>query len=417
MDSKQRIQATLNAFNSIGDTADGMQRLAYTIEERQVQDMFAEYCAKEGMQIRVDEAGNVIARREGRFKDAPAVAVGSHLDTVYTGGKYDGAGGVAVGLEIIRRLNDKKVVTDHPVEVIAFAAEESSRFGMSTIGSKAMAGMLTAEAARRSTDKQGIRLADAMKEAGFPISKLANAKRQKEELHAFLELHVEQGQELEQTGKKVAIATGIAAPTRLQVTVEGMSAHSGTTSMELRKDALTAAAKLVLAVEEAAKQEKMDKTVATVGVFDVFPGAMNVVPGRVEFKVDIRGLDVASKQRVVTAIESESKQLEAEKQVSVSIDVLSEEKPILLDDGVQETLAAACTDLNIEPLSIPSGAGHDAMNMAAICPTGLLFVPSYKGISHNPAEFTSIEDFVIGADVLEQAVMKLAGVKEEKACS
>ncbi|SDJ52985.1 Zn-dependent hydrolase [Salimicrobium halophilum] len=414
MNSKERIQETLDTFNSIGERPEGMQRLAYTMEERQVHDMFAELCAKAGMQVRVDEVGNVIARKEGRIKEASPVAIGSHLDTVYTGGKYDGTGGVVVGLEVVRRLNEKQVMTDHPIELIAFVAEESSRFGMSTIGSKAMAGLLSEDSTEKAKDKEGISLKQAMERAGFPGADIAEAKREEGAMQAFLELHIEQGQELERTGKKVAIATGVAAPTRLEVIVQGRSAHSGTTSMDIRKDALSAASRLVLKIEEAAKQESSHKTVATVGVLDVSSGAMNVVPGEVAFKVDIRGLDIASKQRVIAAIESESSVLESEKGMTISMEVLSDEEPILLDSEIQEVLKGACASVDIDPLYIPSGAGHDAMNMAKICPTGLLFVPSRNGISHNPEEFTPIEDFVTGADVLEQAVMKLAVTKEVK---
>ncbi|MYL20617.1 hydantoinase/carbamoylase family amidase [Halobacillus litoralis] len=414
MDSKSRIQTTLDAFNSIGATTDGMQRLAYTEEESRVHAVFSEFCVKENLQVRTDEAGNVIARREGRMKEAPAVAVGSHLDTVYSGGKYDGAGGVAAGIELIHRLNEKKVMTDYPIELIAFAGEESSRFGLATIGSKAMTGLLKAQDTKQFKDKDGISLETAMNTAGFPSSTLGQAVREKSAFHAFIELHIEQGRELERKGRKVAIATGIAAPTRLKVTVEGEAAHSGTTPMDIRRDALTSASRLVLDIEEAADQEKKYQTVATVGVFHVFPGAMNTIPGRVEFNVDIRGLDVSSKQRIITAVKEKSRQLQTEKDVEVSFDLLRDEQPILLDENVQQLLAASCREVSVDPLFLPSGAGHDAMNMASICPTGLLFVPSYKGISHNPDEYTAAEDFVTGVDVLEQAVMKLAGAKEVK---
>ncbi|WP_117168606.1 M20 family metallo-hydrolase [Paraliobacillus sediminis] len=410
--SGERIQATLDAFNSIGDTGEGMQRLAFTKEDKQVQHMFIDFCKQAGMHVTRDQIGNIIAKRKGALKDAPAVAIGSHLDTVYNAGKFDGTAGIVIGLELIYRLNEKNTTTLYPIELICFVAEESARFGMSTIGSKAMAGKLSMKAMEKSIDSKGISLLEAVKSNGADISSLHLAKRKNSELLGFIELHIEQGLELEQSNKKIGIATAIAAPTRLHVEVKGRAAHSGSTSMEYRKDALVAAAQLVLAVEEAAIKEKRYKTVATVGVFDVYPGAMNVVPGRVSFKVDIRGQDIASKQRIIDQLQKHIERLEEKDGIFTTTEVLSDEKPIILDADMQHVLKQACKTLSIESLALMSGAGHDAMNMALICPTALVFIPSYKGISHHPEEFTSIKDMVIGADVLEEAVLQLANVKE-----
>ncbi|ASN06204.1 M20 family metallo-hydrolase [Virgibacillus necropolis] len=410
--SKERIQNTLDQFNVIGPTEQGIQRLAYTKEEKRAHELLIELCSQEKMNVRIDEAGNVIARRAGRLPNAPAVAVGSHLDTVYTGGKFDGTAGVVAGLELIRRLNEKDAISENPIELICFAAEESSRFGMSTIGSKAMVGKMTKEEMEKLKDKMGIKFTDAIKSAGLDKQSFLNAKKEKNEYRAFIELHIEQGLELEQSNKKIAIVTGIASPTRLNVVVLGRAAHSGTTSMEMRKDALVAAAQLVLEIEKAAKKEKKYKTVATVGVFDVSPGAMNVVPGMVQLKVDIRGLDNNSKQRVITEIEYQCKSIQRCKDIEIKMETISKEEPVHLDKEIQEQLKWACEDIKVEALLIPSGAGHDAMNMANLCPTGLLFIPSYKGISHNPEEYSDIDDLVTGVDVLERVVTRLAVTKE-----
>lgn len=403
-----RLQQTLDSFNAIGETEQGMQRLAYTREEQQALRLFVDLCKKEQMTIEIDPVGNVIARRDGRLKNTSAVALGSHLDTVYTGGKYDGVAGVVAGLEVVRRLNEKNIMTDYPIELIAFTAEESSRFGVSTIGSKAMAGLFPFEKLHELKDNRGISLAEAMEQAGYDTTKLNQAKRGKDELRNFIELHIEQGPELEQRNKSIAITTGIAAPTRLHVNVKGVSSHSGTTSMERRKDALVAASELVLAIETIAKKEKEQKTVATVGVFEVLSGAMNVVPGHVQFKVDIRGLQVDSKQRIIHYLRERSEHLEQHRGVAINIDVISDEKPVLLDQTMQDILKQACYDTGVDPVIIPSGAGHDAMNMSFLCPTGLIFIPSRHGISHNPAEFSSISDLQKGVDVLERAVLRLA---------
>jgi hydantoinase/carbamoylase family amidase len=180
----------------------------------------------------------------------------------------------------------------------------------------------------------------------------------------------------------------------------------------MRKDALVTASQLILEIEKAAKKEKEHKTVATVGVFEVSPGAMNVVPGLVEFKVDIRGLNKDSKERIITEFENQCKVLQKKKGITINIEIISTEDPVPLDKWIQEQLKLACREINIEPLLIPSGAGHDALNLADLCPTGLIFIPSYKGISHNPEEFSKIDDLVTGADVLEKVVSRLANIRE-----
>lgn len=407
MKSLQRIQKNLETINSIGKTDNGMERLAFTEAEQQARQWFKERCIEEGMVVRTDPVGNVIARREGKREQAGAIAIGSHLDTVYNGGRFDGTIGVLAGLEIVHRLNRKKVMTDRPIEIIAFAAEESARFGMATIGSKAMAGLLDEGCTDRLLDKDGVSLGEAMNQLGYRGELLSKAARRKEELFAFLELHIEQGPELEQLGKQVGIATGIAAPVRLKVQVNGMAAHSGTTSMVRRQDALVAASKLVLAVEAAAKREKAYRTVATVGMLEVRSGAMNIVPGDVQFYVDIRSLDRASRLRVMRSLEDTVRCVEEENGVHVTLETISKEEPVLLDACVQQVLGNACETLGIQPNLMPSGAGHDAMNMAALCAAGLVFTPSRKGVSHHPEEYTEIADITRGVDVLEAAVLQL----------
>ncbi|MEQ6390633.1 Zn-dependent hydrolase [Bacillaceae bacterium S4-13-58] len=409
--SRERVQSTLNHINEIGSTSTGWERLAYSEEEERAKELIKELCIKEGMKVRYDSVGNLIARREGLQPDAPAVAIGSHLDTVYSGGQYDGTVGVVTGLEVVRRFNEEQILTKNPIELIVFVAEESSRFGMATIGSKAMAGKLDQQLAYSLEDREGVSLASAMRKAGYQIENLPNAKRNGSDLSCFLELHIEQGLELINKDKKIGIVSGIAAPTRLSIEVKGRASHSGTTSMQLRKDALVAASKVVLTIEKAAKGESEFKTVATVGALDVFPGGMNVVPGLVKFKVDIRGLHVDSKLRVIEQIKNECNYLE-EDGFTVSIETIGDEQPVLLDKHIQQILKETCLEVKTDPYLMPSGAGHDAMNMASVCPTGLIFVPSKDGISHNPEEFTAIDDLVIGIDVTEKAVLKIAGVAE-----
>ncbi|SFO90927.1 N-carbamoyl-L-amino-acid hydrolase [Salibacterium halotolerans] len=402
--SLERIDEWLEQVNNIGKTsAPGLYRLAYTREEQDALDVFRGLCEKEGMTVRDDAAGNLIARREGTA-DFPAVALGSHLDTVYAGGQYDGTLGVLAGLEVIHRLNQKNLRTTHPVEVIVFRAEESSRFGTATIGSKLMSGKADLSKLAALKDKDGIPFPEAVERAGFSFEKLADARRPQSDIKTFMELHIEQGPVLESKQLPVGIVTGIAAPLRLRVHVKGQASHSGTTSMDMRRDALTGASALILDLEAGARKEKDNHTVATVGSIEASPGAMNVIPGQCRFDVDIRSTDTASRERVYRQFLQTAGLLEQTRGLSVQIETLAEEQPVPLSSQVQNGLKEICSNLNLTPVWMPSGAGHDVMNMAEQWPSGLLFVPSVNGLSHHPDEFTSLAHTVEAVDVLEHAV-------------
>ncbi|QKS72343.1 Zn-dependent hydrolase [Paenalkalicoccus suaedae] len=406
--SIERVGRMLSAINKVGHTKNGQQRIAYTAEEDRVFEVVADWCKELSMTVRMDQAGNLIARRKGRQDDLPAIAIGSHLDTVYTGGGFDGTIGVIAGVEIIHRLNEAHVETEHPIEVIAFRAEESSRFGVATIGSKAMAGTFDTERLQHVKDRDGVTLKEALQQKGLHVETMNESKRTREELQAFFEMHIEQGPELEQAKKPVAIASAIAAPTRLSIDIMGKYAHSGTTAMDKRKDALVVASHLILAVESFAKTEASLGTIGTVGIVDVDNGAMNVVPGHVTLKVDIRGINVASIKRVVEAVYEKAEKLASDQKVAIEVEVISEEAPVPLSERLQHTLKQAAGSVGIAPITIPSGAGHDAMNLAAFTDSALLFIPSRDGVSHHPEEYSSMQDIVCGIDVLEEAVKQEA---------
>lgn len=404
----ERLEQTLRNINQFGDTGKGINRLAYTKDERRAVQYLAGLCLQEGMTVRTDSCGNLIARREGLNPSAPVVAFGSHLDTVMLGGEYDGALGVAAALEVICSLNERGVVTEHPLELIVFACEESARFGVSTIGSKAMTGLLKQEQLAGLKDADGQSFAEAIAECGLELGGIAQSARRSEEFKVFFELHIEQGPVLEARQKQIGIAVGIAAPSRFQIDIQGHAAHSGTTPMNTRRDAFLSAAEIALELERAALAEEAHGTVATTGVCDILPGAMNVVPDFAGMKLDIRGTSVASKERVIEQLLSTVKRVEESRHCRIEVTTLSDEAPILLSAGVAASLADSCGALGCSYLLMPSGAGHDAMNMAGICPTGLIFVPSRDGISHHHEEFTSLEQIGAGAAVLEREIMKWA---------
>ncbi|MEI3607933.1 Zn-dependent hydrolase [Pseudogracilibacillus sp. SE30717A] len=406
----KRLKKTLEEINQYGYTKNGINRLAYTkTEQRSLQHLISLF-KKEGMTVKKDAAGNVIARREGMNPKLPAVACGSHIDTVYNAGHYDGTVGVVAGLEVIRSLNDEKIVTEHPIEVIVFACEESARFGVATIGSKAMTGLFNGDDFKQLTDKDGVSLEAAFKESSLNIEEVNKAVRGSEEIKVFYELHIEQGPVLEKGKKDIGIVTGIAAPTRYQIEITGQASHSGTTPMALRKDAFLGAAEIALGLEQIAMSEANHGTVATTGVCDVLPGAMNVVPSKAVMKVDIRSISLTSKERVVNEFLQFIKQVEKDRQLEINITQLCDETPIDMDLEAVQMLTEACEELNYSYIKMPSGAGHDAMNMATLYPTGMIFVPSENGLSHNPAEYTPIEQIVMGATILKEGITKAARV-------
>lgn len=408
-----RLETVLQQINEIGASAgNGITRLGFTKEHWTANEFFIEACKREGMQVRIDACGNIIARREGKEPGLPAVACGSHLDTVQQGGKYDGTLGVAAGLELIRSLNEKGIVTRHPIEVIAFACEESARFGVSTIGSKAMAGKLNKAAVERLRDRTGISFEEAAAAVGVDYNRIETARRSRNDLKAFFELHIEQGPLLERRGKQVGIVTGIAAPTRLDVTIQGKASHSGTTPMNMRKDALIGAAEVIIELEKAALTEAVHGTVATAGVCDVKPGAMNVIPDWVNLKIDIRGTAVASRQAVIERLYEVIREMDRRRGLITVSRILSDEEPVVLDESIIRFLCDQCERLDVTYTKMISGAGHDAMNMASLCPTGLIFIPSHDGLSHHKDEYSSLEQIAHGAAILEEAVLQCAEVTE-----
>lgn len=411
----KRIEQSLIEINRFGYSEQGMNRLAYTESERQAIDYMIKLFEEEGMKVIIDPVGNVIARREGTDPTLPAVVTGSHLDTVYNGGKYDGTLGVIAGLEVVRYLNEQNIETKHPIEIVIFACEESARFGVSTIGSMAMIGEFKEELLQLK-DKDGISLRTAMENCSLNIERIEQAERKKEEIKVFYELHIEQGPVLENEGKQIGIVTGIAAPTRFLLEVVGEAAHSGTTPMPLRKDALLGAAEIALSLEQSALKEVENDTVATVGKCEVVSGSMNVIPEKVTMTIDIRSIHFKSKRKVVSELYQIIELIEKKRDVKVSISQLCNDRPIKMNDDIIHFLVQSCEKLNLSYRQMPSGAGHDAMMMAKRFPTGLIFVPSKNGISHNKEEFTSLEQIGAGVSLLKEAILQAALVKTDALC-
>jgi hydantoinase/carbamoylase family amidase len=405
---KEWVINEIEKIACFGKGTHGITRLAYTETMIEAQEYVISLMEQSGLTVKVDQIGNIIGRLEGRDSTLPAVATGSHLDTVPEGGKYDGVVGVVGGLAAISRLKNKEELLSHPLELIIFACEESSRFGFSTIGSKAMVGLTNLSAWNKAKDKEGLSFVEVLSRNKYDLEQLSQVIRSVEEIKAFVELHIEQGRVLEKEGKNIGIVDIIAAPTRLKIRVEGVAAHSGSTSMEERQDALVTASMIVLAIQEIGLEQSNYGTVATVGMLNVHPGSINVIPGMVEMGVDIRGVNHESVIECLQDIKDAISTIAEEQETRVSIILLSAEKPVKMNKDIMDLIKRTCVDKKISHQFIHSRAGHDAMNLSRLVPTGMIFVPSKNGVSHNHEEYTNDDDIMAGIDVLTETLYHLA---------
>lgn len=402
----ERLWSRLMELGTIGQQASGgLTRFSYTDEERKAKEQVAQYLRDAGLDVWEDSVGNLYGRREGQDPNAPAILIGSHLDTVPNGGRFDGALGVLAGVEVLQTLQEHGVETDCPVEVVAFVDEEGARFRFGMIGSRAVIGELTTDDLAR-CDAQGVSLAQAMREAGYAPERIGDARRRPETLGAYLELHIEQGGVLERHGVPVGVVSGIAGPLWLSVVIEGWAGHAGTTPMAERRDALVAAAEFVLAIEEEAR--RFPSAVATVGTARVHPGGVNVIPGRVELTVDLRDANETVRNELEQRIRKRGEAIARYRGVTITVHELQRIAPVPCDANVRAAVEVACHRVGVPYVTLPSGAGHDAMLMARVCPMGMIFVRSKEGISHHPDEWTDKADCEWGARVLYETVLQLA---------
>ena len=404
----ERIRANLRTFARIGYSPDGgINRLAFSRSDLRARQTLVHLLASLGLRTTIDGIGNVFGRLPGGDDPRlPPILVGSHLDTVPGGGRFDGSLGVVAAVEVAAVLREHAATTRHPVEVVSFSCEESSRFGRSTLGSGVVAGVWDAAEILELTDVRGVRLGQVLQRLGLDPNRVASARRQPGDFAAYVELHIEQGRVLEEARAPLGIVEAIAAPTRLRVRLTGRADHSGATPMTLRRDALAGAAEVVLAVERIARS--IPGVVGTVGTLAIEPGAINVVPGRADLAIDVRGTVSADKRHAVDEIQEAIAAIAAARGLTASRDVMSDEEPVRLDPRVVDTLERLARERGIPATRLASGAGHDAMQMARLCPTGMLMVPSRGGISHNRAEWSELDDIVTGIQVLLDATLALA---------
>jgi allantoate deiminase len=385
----------------------GVTRLSYTEEERAAKELTVSYMEEAGLKVYEDAVGNLFGRREGRRPEAPGVLIGSHLDSVYDGGNFDGPLGVLAGIEVLQTMKERGVQTEHPIEVVAFTDEEGARFSFGMIGSRALAGTLTSEDLQHK-DTQGISIAEAMKENGLDPDSIGDAARPQDSIKAYVELHIEQGKLLEDKNLPAGIVTGISGPLWLRLVLEGEAGHAGATPMRIRRDALAAAAHIVGSIE--AEASRTGTTVGTVGQLSLSPGGINIIPGRAEFTLDLRDIDQQIRDNVEQRIAEEARRLCEERSIRLEIETLQRVAPAPCADLVQNAAKAACEEIGLEPYFLASGAGHDGMQLQDLCLMGMIFVRSDDGISHNPAEWSSQEDCACGCNLLYRTALNLAKV-------
>ena len=379
----------------------GVSRVAFSDADIQGRDYLLSLMKKAGLKIRIDEAGNIIGRREGRDPELLPILFGSHSDSVPDGGIYDGALGVLGAIECIQILEENNIITQHPLEVVVFTDEEGG-----LIGSKALTGKLT-EGALEVVSHSGKTVKEGIAAIGGRPDKLADAVRKRGEIKAFVELHIEQGQVLESRNINIGVVQGIVGIKWWEVIVDGFSNHAGTTPMNMRQDALLAAAHLIIAVNRVVTSIEGSQ-VGTVGRITAEPGAPNVIPGKVIMSLELRDLQQEKIDTLYDRIKEEARAIEKKSGTRITFSPIEATAvPAPTDSRLQKYITESARELGLTSLLMPSGAGHDAQNLARIAPTGMIFVPSVGGISHSPQEYTRPEDMENGVNVLLHTILKI----------
>ena len=401
--NESRINQTLQELGHLGESPEGMDRVAYSPEDIAGRDYTIKLMQEAGLETRIDAAGNIIGRRAGSDDNLPAIALGSHTDTVPKGGKYDGALGVMGAIEVIRTLKEQGHRTRHPLEVIDFTNEEGTRFHRWLVGSRSMSGLLEQEDLD-ALDDDGLSLGPCIADIGGDLSRIGEAVRSPGELAAYFELHIEQGPYLHQSGNPIGVVTGITGRAVFEVEIEGKANHAGTTPMSTRRDALVSASKLVLNIQKMAAEQEICR-VSTVGSIKAIPNAVNVIPGHASIGLEFRDTDMEA----LAAAEQELRRITDQAAVDdiVDIDVIrhrfTSAVPITADMQALVAEAAENCGMAWEPLA--SGAGHDAQAVANIAPVAMIFVPSIDGISHAIEEYSTPQDCANGAQVLLELLL------------
>ena len=400
--SKERLLKNLKKLSVFGiNKNNGNDRVAYSDYDVQAREYLKEYMENLGLKVHVDYAANIIARKEGSNKKLRPIIFGSHIDAVPNGGHYDGPLGVISGIEALETILDNKIITSHPLELIIFTNEEGGVFGSRALAGKLNTDALEIKTASGFTNGEGVDKLGGNQKRIFEVTKSSN------DYHAFVELHIEQGNILNKNNIDIGVVTGIVGLKWWDVTITGFANHAGTTPMDERKDPMIAAADFILLVKNIIN-EIPGNQVGTVGKIEAYPGAPNVIPGEVKLSLEIRDLDESKIDFLFREIEKKAKIIASNNETTISFSSIDiNASPALMNKQIQSLIIDAANELNYSFKKMPSGAGHDAQDMAIIVPSGMIFIPSVDGISHSPKEFSSDEDVYKGANILLNTILKL----------
>lgn len=405
-----RLIGELKHLATISDCAEpppAVTRVVFTETDLRAREYLLSLYENAGLSVRVDPIGNTFARWEGKSSEQSAVGTGSHTDAIPHAGMYDGTVGVLGGLEAIRSLQRMGYVPNRPIELVMFTSEEPTRFGVGCSGSRAMSGAMTPQELLKLVDSENRNYDQVRRDAGFQ-GDLDDVLLAKWYFHAFVELHIEQGPELEATNVPVGIVTAIAAPATVNFVVTGEGGHAGAVLMPKRHDALSAAVEMIASIESLALQSASPDLVATVGKIDVHPGAVNSIPSRVEFSLDLRDIDGENRNRVLDAITQSTQDIATRRGVKLSPTMLNCDPPALADSIVLAAIENSARTLGVSTCQMISRAYHDSLFMARIAPTGMIFIPCRGGVSHRPDEYASPQHIATGVQTLAMTLAELA---------
>jgi ureidoglycolate amidohydrolase len=406
--NRDRLLSEIDELASFSDAeAPAVTRIVFTPTDLKARAWMKAHCEEAGLTVRQDAVGNIFARWNGSDAAAPVVGTGSHIDAIPNAGKFDGVVGVLGGLEAIRGLQQSGFRPRHPIELLIFTSEEPTRFGIGCLGSRLLSGSLSPEAARKLTGNDGTTLDEVCRATGLG-SDLERVKLPSGYYEAFIELHIEQGPLLERRQIPLGIVTNIAAPASLRIVIEGPGGHAGGVLMTDRHDALCAAAELILEIESAGRTSGAIDTVATVGMCEVFPGAVNSIPSRVRLSADVRDTDLQRRDTVLRTIEATCRSISVNRQVSIQSELLNADAPADCAPAIIEALSQSCRKHDLNSLAMVSRAYHDSLFIARVAPVAMLFIPCRNGYSHRPDEYAAPEDIIRGTLVLAETLAALS---------
>jgi ureidoglycolate amidohydrolase len=403
-----RLISEIDALAAFSDAeAPAVTRVVFTPTDLKARAWMKARCEEAGLAVREDAIGNTFARWNESDSTPSVVGTGSHIDAIPNAGKYDGVVGVLGGLEAIRALRRAGFRPRHSIELLIFTSEEPTRFGIGCLGSRLLSGTISADAARKLADNDGASVEEVRRKAGLS-GELESVKLPASYYNAFVELHIEQGPILEREHVPLGIVERIAAPASLRVTLEGSGGHAGGVLMPDRQDALCAAAEIILAIEQAARTSGAVDTVATVGICDVFPGAVNSIPARVRLSVDIRDTSLQRRDNVMQILEEACRSTSGRRQVKIHSELLNADAPAESGPAIVAALRSACEHHNVKFLPMTSRAYHDSLFISRVAPVAMLFIPCRNGYSHRPDEYASPEDIARGTLVLAETLATLS---------